>query len=290
MTQLPPEAATRKNRLEATRFRIVRRVHQGRRLVQWALGPRRWAPRSHGSEPLPVVVPAISVPIARADDAAHPLLEAGKRHNVALAVQAIDGATFDAARPFSFWRVVGRLTEARGYRHGMALNDGCVVPTVGGGVCLVSNSLFQLAAGAGWDIVERHGHSVEAVPHSGDGLWGMDATLSWPDVDLRFAPPAGLARLHARVDGDHLRLWASTTVSAPDVRLSATADRQEGTIRENTILRWRDDRREVLTTNRKRLTHAAQRHRSCLTCGEQDDCHLVPSDVRRHLSGEAPLR
>lgn len=285
-----PHAAQIKSRRAAYSFRLRRGLHQGVRLLEWALHPQRFGAPQHAPGALPYTGTRISVPLARTDADAHPLLEAGKQHNVALAARSVDGLTLAPGAPFSFWRAVGRLTAGRGYRHGMALHEGCVVPTVGGGVCLLSNALFQLAAQSGWRILERHGHSIEAVPHTGPGPWGMDATLSWPDVDLRFAPEQGTVRLHVAVDATHLHVWASSSRPFPSVLLWAEDDRLTAEdIRENLVLRRVGERTEVLAANRKRLTGAAQRRRNCLTCGEQARCHLMPDEVRAHLSGTAPL-
>src|SRR5512147_2166490 len=65
---------------------------QAKRLMGWVLAAQRF--------PAPVLAPVTlelphllhrtTVPIARADPDAHPLFEAGKRHNVALAARAFD--------------------------------------------------------------------------------------------------------------------------------------------------------------------------------------------------------
>ena len=52
----------------------------------------------------------------------------------------------------------------------------------GGGICQVSSTLYCAALNAGLEITERHSHSkpVGYVPA------GMDATVSWQSVDLKF--------------------------------------------------------------------------------------------------------
>lgn len=146
----------------------------GRRLAAWALQPGRWT--------RPVLAPPaeafahdlydVRVPLLRRDPAADPRLEAGKRVNVALAACAFDGLLLTPAQPLSFWRTLGRVTPEAGFQLGMELRGGCIVPTVGGGVCLLSNALFAMAARLGWAVLERHGHSLEAVPPTDGGPWG----------------------------------------------------------------------------------------------------------------------
>ncbi|UUZ55703.1 VanW family protein [Massilia sp. H-1] len=85
---------------------------------------------------------------------------------------------------FSFWRQVGRATTLRGYVPGRELREGCIVPAIGGGICQLSNALYQAAADAGLEIVERHAHS-QVIPGSAAAI-GRDATVFWNYVDLRF--------------------------------------------------------------------------------------------------------
>src|ERR1700743_3485817 len=107
-----------------------------------------WRPRGRqrGRCEGPSAWPA-RVPIARSG--AHPTLEAGKRHNVKLAATAFHGVVIAPDRPLSFWRTLGPATAARGFTWGMELRAGCAVPSIGGGLCLVSNALFAMAVEQG---------------------------------------------------------------------------------------------------------------------------------------------
>ncbi len=70
------------------------------------------------------------------------------------------------------------------------------MPSVGGGLCQLSNSLYAAALDAGCEIVERHAHS-RRVPGSMAEA-GRDATVFWNYVDLRFRPPVD-CRLEVRL-------------------------------------------------------------------------------------------
>jgi len=258
---------------------------QTRRLLGWALSREAYPPPVLASTTLslPHLLYSARMPLTREDADAHPVFEAGKRHNVTLAAPAFDGLLLSPTHPFSFWRTLGRVTAAAGYRHGMELRGGCIVPALGGGLCLVSNALYQLAVRAGFDVLERHGHTMEAVPLNDEGPWGLDATVFWPHVDLRFAPRRGQARLSVRVRNNALEV--SVRAEHPlDGRIELHAGEDhlsngpEGRIRENRILRRTFDargglmREDVVALNRKRLLHSAARRRNCLTCGEEA-CH-----------------
>ncbi|MGA0599509.1 VanW family protein [Caulobacter sp. KR2-114] len=125
----------------------------------------------------------------------------GKVQNLRVACRALDGLMIPAGAVFSFWRHVGPPVTARGFVRGRMLQQGCLTPAVGGGLCQLSNALYEAALQAGCRIVERHPHS-RIVPGSA-AAWGRDATVAWNYVDLRFAPPGDL-RLVARLTGQAL--------------------------------------------------------------------------------------
>jgi vancomycin resistance protein VanW len=260
------------------------------RLAAWALAPRRWpAPRlAVDDQPWVPVYDAI-VPIVRVDADADARLEKGKRVNVALAAPRFDGLLVAPDRPLSFCRTLGRPTAARGFALGMELRGGCIVPSVGGGVCLLSNAIFRMALELGWTILERHGHSMQAVPPREGETWGIDATVLWPHVDLRVAPREGCARLRMRVVGDSLHLAVHADRPARfAARLTAVDDRVEateaGVFRTNRIVRRLQHAPSgrvelaVVAVNRKRVLDARGRRRNCTTCGERG-CRERPRGI-----------
>ena len=127
--------------------------------------------------------------------------QVGKVQNLRVACRALDGLMIPAGAAFSFWRHVGAPIASRGFVRGRMLQQGCMTPAVGGGLCQLSNALYEAALQAGARILERHPHS-RIVPGSA-AAWGRDATVAWNYVDLRFAPAQAL-RLTARLTGDGL--------------------------------------------------------------------------------------
>jgi vancomycin resistance protein YoaR len=115
------------------------------------------------------------------------LLEMGKVQNLRIAAAAIDGIVIQPGEIFSFWRAAGRATRARGYVIGRELRQGCMIPTIGGGICQLTNALSRVAHQAGMEIVERHSHSVHPEGFFIDGA--TDATVFWNYVDFRFRSP-----------------------------------------------------------------------------------------------------
>jgi hypothetical protein len=108
----------------------------------------------------------------------------GKIQNLRVAARALNGIVIPANEVFSFWRQVGRPTKWKGYIVGREVREGCIIPTIGGGLCQLSNALYDAALKAGFVIVERHAHT-RVIPGSLAEV-GRDATVFWNYVDLRF--------------------------------------------------------------------------------------------------------
>jgi hypothetical protein len=148
-------------------------------------------------------------------------LTAGKIHNLRLAVCALNGIEVPAGAVFSFWRQIGRASRRRGFVAGRELREGCLVASIGGGLCQLSNGLYEAALAAGFEIVERHAHS-RLVPGSRAAA-GHDATVFWNYVDLRFRSRAAF-RIEARLTGAELQIRfrsAAAPVSGVVVRFPA---------------------------------------------------------------------
>ncbi len=280
-----------KDRWEALVRRAKVAGKSARRYLDWAARDDQFPPpRLAGpARDFPVVAWQSDEPVLRPGPHTEPLYEEGKRHNVRLAAPAFDGLLLEPGRPFSFWRTLGEASEARGFRHGMELAGGCVVPAVGGGLCLLSNALFRMAVMLDARILERHGHSVSAVPLAPGEAWGFDATVFHPYVDLRFEVRQRV-RLEMGVAADRL-VVAARTEHPLDVRVAVRAE-ADGTHREgvdafrtNRLVRQRFEgerlaSEEVVAHNRKRLMHPDETGRSCLTCGDTA-CHLRPRELPR---------
>ena len=162
-------------------------------------GPARLAQSGRiGTE---TVVAASRTPLwpdARQAESAH---QRGKVHNLRRAARLLDGVVIPAGSTFSFWRQLGPAMRARGFVTGRMLQQGCMVPATGGGLCQLSNALYDVALQAGCEIVERHAHSRQ-VPGSA-AMHGRDATVAWNYVDLRFRPARDV-RLSVALTGQEL--------------------------------------------------------------------------------------
>lgn len=112
------------------------------------------------------------------------ILTAGKVENLRIAAKKLNGLEIKAHEIFSFWRHVGKPTRQKGYVVGREIKEGCIVPTVAGGLCQLSNALYDAALNAHFDIVERHKHTK--VIKGSLAEKDRDATVKWNYIDLRF--------------------------------------------------------------------------------------------------------
>ncbi len=248
---------------------------QARRLVHWFHRPGCYPRPRLASGDYPYLIYEQRLEIRRSDEDSHPRLEEGKALNLALAAPSFDGLALEPGYGLSFWRTLGRISAERGFDDGMELRAGCIVPALGGGICLLSNALFVMAARLGWKILERHGHTMEAVPCYSKP-WGLDATVFWPYVDLRVEPRERV-RLKVRVEGGQLVLAVESQQPFQErIELLGVDNRVGDGWRENRLLRRRFDTEGVLIDedvighNRKKMLHSQQRRRNCLTCGESN--------------------
>lgn len=166
--------------------------------------PARSNPRARPGEAIPPSVQAASPP---PDRALRPELPTGvalsttlaryqtryrthgrnrrRARNVETAAAKLDGIIIAPGGTLSFNAVVGARTHANGFRRAMVIDAGELVPGMGGGVCQVASTLNAAALEGGLEIVTSRPHSRP----SGYIALGLDATVSYPELDLQIANP-----------------------------------------------------------------------------------------------------
>ena len=192
------------SRLDMAVFGIKSTLLKARRLASDGLDRRcmRWRATTGSGETLAgETLAEVVTPLYSDGDDREQALQLGKVQNLRVAARAFDGVVIPTGRTFSFWAQLGRPTRARGFVVGRELRQGCLIPTLAGGICQLSNSLYRAASQAGCRIVERHGHTA-AIAGSPFPP-GEDATVYWNYVDLRFEASRQL-RVVCRLTESHL--------------------------------------------------------------------------------------
>lgn len=186
--------------------------HRLGRKIHHRLHPLPWAAGRGDPSDFPVAVGTRSSPLQRAPTGAIAAHTEEKTHNLRLAAAKLNRLAIRPGEVFSFCRTVGPARRRDGYLPALELHDGEMQPSVGGGLCQLSNLLLLLAIEANAEIVERHRHSLDlfrdverTVP------FGCGATVFYNYVDFQFRnclpfplllevavqPPLLVARLHA---------------------------------------------------------------------------------------------
>jgi vancomycin resistance protein YoaR len=103
-------------------------------------------------------------------------------HNVQLVAHLIDGKLIGPGATFSFNDTTGERTEEKGFLEAPVIINGELGTGVAGGVCQVSTTVFNAAYEGGLAITERHNHALYISHYP----LGRDATVNYPDLDLKF--------------------------------------------------------------------------------------------------------
>lgn len=83
-----------------------------------------------------------------------------RKHNVALALSKINGTVLNSGETFSFNKIVGKRTEANGFKTAKIIVNGRYTEGTGGGVCQASTTVYNAALRAGLKITAVSRHSL----------------------------------------------------------------------------------------------------------------------------------
>ena len=103
-------------------------------------------------------------------------------HNVQVVSHLIDDTLIAPGTTFSFNGTTGDRNASKGFLVAPVIINGELTTGLGGGVCQVSTTVFNAAYEAGLDITARTNHALY-ISHYPQG---RDATVNYPDVDLKF--------------------------------------------------------------------------------------------------------
>ena len=103
-------------------------------------------------------------------------------HNVQLVAHLVDDKLIAPGATFSFNDATGERTAAKGFLEAPVIINGELKTGLGGGVCQVSTTVFNAAYEAGLPITARTNHALYISHYP----LGRDATVNYPDTDLKF--------------------------------------------------------------------------------------------------------
>jgi vancomycin resistance protein YoaR len=126
----------------------------------------------------------------------------GRNRNIERATSQLHGLVLMPHDTVSFNETVGPRSVDNGFFSAPEIYKGEMRAGIGGGSCQVASTLYAAAFFGGLDVVERRNHSRP----SGYIRPGMDATVSFPVLDLRIKNPYDFpVVVSAKSDGGVLR-------------------------------------------------------------------------------------
>ncbi|HEU0036892.1 MAG TPA: VanW family protein [Kofleriaceae bacterium] len=108
-----------------------------------------------------------------------------RNFNLKLAASKVNGQVLKPGAEWSFNDTVGERSQKNGYKVAHVITAGEMVDGLAGGTCQISTTLFGAAFFAGLDIPKTTNHSRPSVYTP----LGFDATVVWPNTDLKLKNP-----------------------------------------------------------------------------------------------------
>ena len=135
------------------------------------------------------------------------ILQRNKVTSLKTAASLIDGIIINPGEVFSFWRLVGKPVERRGFLPGLQLSFGELVSMVGGGLCQLSNLLHWMVLQTPLEVMERHRHSIDPFPDYRRTVpFGTGATVFYNYLDYMFKnSTTGRFQVRVWLDENNLR-------------------------------------------------------------------------------------
>ena len=102
--------------------------------------------------------------------------------NLRIACEKINGKVLMPGETFSYNKALGQRTAAAGYKNAAVYENGQVVDGIGGGICQISSTLYNVVLMSNLEIIERSNHQfvTSYLPA------GRDATVVYGAIDFRF--------------------------------------------------------------------------------------------------------
>ena len=170
--------------IDSSIFRLKTNILTGKRSIENLFSPLRLFKDTRALVNEPIIAFSGSDLWNPFDNKSNWILTAGKIQNLRIASRKLHGIEIKANEVFSFWKHVGNPNFGKGYVVGREVKEGCIVPTIAGGLCQLSNALYDAALKANFEIVERHRHTK--IVKGSLAEQDRDATVKWNYVDLRF--------------------------------------------------------------------------------------------------------
>jgi len=115
-----------------------------------------------------------------------------RMQNVRTGMARFNGILLKPDQVFSFGEYLGEVGPAQGYAPGLIILGDREEMAYGGGLCQVSSTAYRAALLAGLPILQRTNHAFAIDYYTAPfGVPGVDATIYYPQVDMKFKNDTG---------------------------------------------------------------------------------------------------
>lgn len=142
---------------------------------------------SYQEQALPNLVSSSQSGLIKRGKGIDPILQENKAVNIRLAGEKINGIIIKPGQVFSFWKLVGKISEKNGYKDGRVIIGDKIEAGMGGGLCNLANTLHLLILHSPMDVIEFHSHSDALAPDGEKRIpFATGTSIGYNYADYRF--------------------------------------------------------------------------------------------------------
>lgn len=116
-----------------------------------------------------------------------PQTQENKKVNIIISCQKLNWLIIKPWESFSFWKILGNVSESKGFKAGRILYNNKLITGVGGGLCNLANSIHNVILLSPLLVTEFHSHSDALAPDKGvRKAFSSGTSVSYNYIDYRF--------------------------------------------------------------------------------------------------------
>lgn len=142
------------------RIWLGKRYYTTARYLFWVFGRQQYAKKLNQND-FKYLYTEHTTPLIRKLKEVDMVLQYNKIINLKLAAKKLDGVVLYPGETFSYWKLIGNPTKAKGYAEGMILICGSFKGAIGGGLCQLSNLIYWMTIHTPLTVTERYRHSYD---------------------------------------------------------------------------------------------------------------------------------
>lgn len=168
-------------------YKISRFKEIQKRKIKDLFSKKKFA-KTFSDEILPVIIYKHNSLIRRKLNNVDQDLQNNKAVNLAIAAPKVSKILIKPKETFSFWKLVGSISEKKGYLEGLTVKSGTVDKDIGGGMCQFTNLIHWMVLHSSLKIVEYHHHNgIDMFPDFGRKVpFGTGTSIMYNNLDYQF--------------------------------------------------------------------------------------------------------